>query len=333
MNELISVIVPVYNVEAYLRRCIDSIINQSYTNLEIILVDDGSTDNSGLICDEYAKKDNRVKVIHKENRGVSSARNIGFQNSAGEYIIFLDSDDEIKKEMLFDMKNILIETNSDMVCCGYINIFKDKEIVKLPQSDVLEKKDIFMVLMNDSGFFKSIWNKLFKKDILLNENMEFIKFDEMMHMGEDYLWLCNVLFNCEKVYCIKKPYYLYYRRENGAVYNNTNRIDEKSVTQVEAYRKIANILKQIDKKIYHIFFKEYLGVIKEKMILAYCSCNDIYLNKLKNIAVTQIKEYRICSFRDLLFKCKYYILYFAILIKADKNFIKKLNQIKGKRYE
>ena len=333
MNDLISVIVPVYNVEPYLRRCMDSIINQNYTNLEIILVDDGSTDKSGLICDEYVKKDSRIKVIHKENGGVSSARNIGLQNSSGEYIIFLDPDDEIKSEMLFDMKNTLIKTDSDMACCAYKHIFTDKKIVRFPENDILEQIDIFRALVCDLGFFQSIWNKLFKRSLLLDSNADFIKFDETIHMSEDYLWLCNVLQNCKRVYCIKQPYYLWYVRKDSAVYNNENRIDEKSVTQVEAYRKIANILKQIDKKIYHIFFKEYLGVIKEKMILAYCSCNDIYLNKLKNIAVTQIKEYRICSFRDLLFKCKYYILYFAILIKADKNFIKKLNQIKGKRDE
>ena len=105
MEDLISVIVPVYNVEKYLNKCIDSIINQTYKNLEIILVDDGSQDSSGKICDEYTKKDNRIKVIHKENGGVSSARNIGLNNATGEWIAFIDADDWVDEEYLQTLFN------------------------------------------------------------------------------------------------------------------------------------------------------------------------------------------------------------------------------------
>ena len=127
MEDLISVIVPIYNVEKYINRCIDSIIEQTYTNLEIILVDDGSTDNSGSICDEYAKKDNRIKVIHKENGGVSSARNVGLDTAIGQYITFVDSDDYIEKKYCEILLKTLKKQKADCVACGYNRIYKNKE--------------------------------------------------------------------------------------------------------------------------------------------------------------------------------------------------------------
>lgn len=117
MEDLISVIVPVYKVEKYINKCVDSIINQTYTNLEIILVDDGSPDNCGNICDEYAKKDNRIKVVHKENAGVSSARNIGLEKSSGKYITFIDADDYVEKNYCEELLNILKIENADCVAC------------------------------------------------------------------------------------------------------------------------------------------------------------------------------------------------------------------------
>lgn len=116
-DELISVVVPIYNVEKYIEKCIDSIINQTYTNLEIILVDDGSPDKCGKICDEYAKRDKRIKVIHKENGGVSSARNIGLDNLNGEYVTFIDADDYISNNYCEELLNALKTENADCVAC------------------------------------------------------------------------------------------------------------------------------------------------------------------------------------------------------------------------
>lgn len=117
MEELISVIVPVYKVEKYINQCIDSIINQTYTNLEIILVDDGSPDNCGIICDKYAKKDRRIKVIHKENAGVSSARNVGLDNSNGEFITFVDADDYVSNIYCEELLKTLKEKEVDCIAC------------------------------------------------------------------------------------------------------------------------------------------------------------------------------------------------------------------------
>lgn len=125
MSDLVSVIVPVYNVEKYLARCLDSIINQTYTNLEIILVDDGSKDSSGQICDEYAAKDQRIKVIHKQNGGLSSARNAGLDIASGSYIEFVDSDDWIDKDTVKENLELIINENSNVVFFNHYQVFDD----------------------------------------------------------------------------------------------------------------------------------------------------------------------------------------------------------------
>lgn len=140
MDKLISVIVPIYNVEKYLTKCIESIINQTYENLEIILVDDGSPDNCPIICDEYAKRDSRVKVIHKKNGGLSDARNAGLDIATGEYIMFIDSDDFVEIDMMESMMNNMIDNNVDLVVCNIKYIYDNSEKVKYNQKDkVLDK--------------------------------------------------------------------------------------------------------------------------------------------------------------------------------------------------
>ena len=119
MEDVVSVIVPVYNVEQYIRKCIESILNQTYNKMEIILVDDGSTDNSGIICDEYSKRDKRIKVIHKINGGLSDARNAGLDICTGDYIVFVDSDDYIKNNMIEMLHKDILEKRADISVCSY----------------------------------------------------------------------------------------------------------------------------------------------------------------------------------------------------------------------
>ena len=165
-EELISVIVPVYNVEKYLEKCIDSIINQTYQNLEIILVDDGSTDGSGKICDEYSRKDNRIKVIHKENGGLSDARNIGIKNANGGLIGFIDSDDYITENMFEVLQKDLRKYNADISSCDIQNVNEAGECLKIIRvstegqtSKVFEREEALKLLLEDT--IKSYaWNKL-----------------------------------------------------------------------------------------------------------------------------------------------------------------------------
>ena len=162
MDSLISIIVPVYNVELYLNECINSIRNQTYKNLEIILIDDGSTDNSGKICDEYAKIDSRIVVIHKENKGVTSARKVGVEIANGKYIGFVDSDDYIDKEMYKNMLKKILETDADFIDCGCIR-FSDSNNIYYPKN--FYRSDIELNEMNrDNIMCQFITNRWEKSD-------------------------------------------------------------------------------------------------------------------------------------------------------------------------
>lgn len=184
----ISVIVPVYNVEKYLQRCIDSILSQTLTDFELLLIDDGSIDASGKICDEYAEKDERVRVFHKKNGGVSSARNMGLDNARGKFITFIDSDDWIDKNHLFSF----LVSPADLVFQGYKQIASDSKTIELIKNlnchKVFSKNEILEVLyelFSMGMVFGPIWNKLFKAQII-NENR--IRFYEDISFREDEIF-------------------------------------------------------------------------------------------------------------------------------------------------
>lgn len=168
MSDLISIIVPVYNVEKYIRKCIDSICGQTYSNLEIILIDDGSTDSSGKICDEMAAKDGRILVIHQENKGLSQARNVGLDQAKGEYIAFVDSDDYLSLNMYEYLLKSLKENNADVVRCAIKNVYEGENIEQVEQVDSIVGLSLAEMI---DGLSKCrtrlvVWNALYKKEIL-----------------------------------------------------------------------------------------------------------------------------------------------------------------------
>ena len=177
--DLISVIIPVYNVEKYLTKCVDSIINQTYKNLEIILVDDGSPDNCGKICDEYAKKDNRIKVIHKENGGLSSARNAGLDICKGEYICFIDSDDFVSLSFIEVLYKMIQINKTDIAQCNFLRFHDENEIANEGAiSFEFSQCSIYDNLEMQNNLFKTnqvistvVWNKLYKRSVY--ENIRF----------------------------------------------------------------------------------------------------------------------------------------------------------------
>ena len=207
-----SIIVPVYNVEKYLSECIDSVLRQTFTDYELILVDDGSKDESGKICDQYAEKDNRIKVIHKGNGGQSSARNRGVQQSSGEYIVFLDSDDFISEDtFLQDIKETSAET--DVIVYRYKKYFEDgrEEEVAVPSVTSTEKNEFLRQLVIGDAFFCSCWSKSVKAS-LLKENS--ILFDESLRC-EDMDWYYSVVQVAQTFAFIDKPFVSYRQRENS----------------------------------------------------------------------------------------------------------------------
>ena len=167
-ENLVSVIIPVYNVEKYLPKCLDSVINQTYKNLEIILVDDGSPDNSGKICDEYAEKDSRIKVIHKENGGVSSARNVGIKQAKGQYLLFVDSDDYIKDGYFDAVRGAALKYQCDIIQIGYQIEEKGRVgealIEHLQMETVFTLSDIPTILAQPPSIFTRVWKKSLFQD-------------------------------------------------------------------------------------------------------------------------------------------------------------------------
>ena len=211
----ISIIVPVYRVEQYLHRCVDSIMDQSFTDFELILVDDGSPDNCGEICDEYAKKDRRIRVFHKENGGVSSARNLGIDNSFGEYISFVDADDFISLNWLECLYEKAISSNADIIVASYTKSSKcgnkscridEAEIVNTSQEAKFEY--LCRLLLHD-GFGWEVWSRLFKRSLIVDNKIEMQgTFAEDMSFCARCSLLSKIIYhidNCDYYYNVDNP--------------------------------------------------------------------------------------------------------------------------------
>ena len=238
MSDLISIIIPVYNVEKYLCRCIDSVINQTYKNLEIILIDDGSTDNSGKICDEYVLKDNRIKVIHKQNGGVSSARNTGLDVAKGEYIGFVDSDDYIERDMYEILYNLIVNNNVKISCCNKFIFSKDKN--KFIESKSFPNKAgvlSFEEILNDSKHDFYIWNKLFNRKLIGN-----IHFNEQITLGEDLVFIYQLLQKAGNAFFYEKAKYYYYNNTQSTT--RTHIFKKGHINLILFYENLINYCKE-----------------------------------------------------------------------------------------
>ena len=235
MGEKISVIVPIYKVEEYLHRCIDSIINQTYTNLEIILVDDGSPDNCPMICDEYAKKDSRIRVIHKKNGGLSDARNAGIDIATGEYIMFIDSDDFVDIEMMESMMKNIIDNNVDMVVCNIKYVYEDREVVKYNQADrILDKYEAMEEYLKDGIVQAVAWNKLYKKSLINDMRYKIGK------TNEDEFFTYKVVDKTDKIYYNSRSFYNYIQRGSSIM----GKYSIKRLDGVEASYERLNFIKE-----------------------------------------------------------------------------------------
>ena len=211
-NEKVSVIVPVYNVEKYLKRCLDSIIDQTYSNIEIILIDDGSTDNSGTICDRYTKNDKRIIVIHKENGGLSSARNAGIEIATGKYLCFIDSDDYIENDMIEYLYCGIKKYDVDIATCGFSNIYSTgrKECITIPKEDIIYSKKDALDIHLLSGYIDDITcNKMFKKKLYEN-----IRYPEG-YLYEDMITTYKLINKANKVALRPNSKYNYCKRNDS----------------------------------------------------------------------------------------------------------------------
>lgn len=218
MSELISIIVPVYNTAAYLERCVDSILKQTYTQLEIILVDDGSTDASAKMCDAYAEQDDRVKVIHKENGGLSSARNAGLREALGSYIGYVDSDDWIEPDMYKDLLGACLEHQADVAICKYASIYPEcEDKVESDRVSVLTRETLLEKYIGDDKdyvIYNSVWSKLFKRELV--EGMLFPE----GHNSEDIMYTTRSFCRADKAVYIDRCFYNYVLSRADSIMNS-----------------------------------------------------------------------------------------------------------------
>jgi len=239
----ISVIVPVYNVEKYIGKCIDSILNQTYSDLELLLIDDGSPDESGMICDEYAKRDSRIRVLHKENGGVSSSRNIGVDNARGKWILFVDGDDWVGSEYIQSM--FLGNKDADLSMQGY-------KIIRQCGQDIIHKFDSNLFTYNILEVFceseyKNIINspvsKLFKASIIKTYN---IRFDNSISYGEDHLFVLEYLKHVKSIYISNTYDYYYYQDDTLSLTRRAISVKLLIAYMILAYKKQMDIVGQFD---------------------------------------------------------------------------------------
>jgi glycosyltransferase involved in cell wall biosynthesis len=227
---LISVIVPVYKVEEYLEKCIESIISQTYSNLEIILVDDGSPDNSGEICDNYALKDERIRVIHKSNGGLSSARNAGIDIATGEYLGFVDSDDTIEPFMYEKLLTAVERDKTKLAVCSVNYIFENgKKMTKsnLGEDTVFDFYDAMIEMNSHRIFDMGAWSKLYHKELFSNLRFPVGK------LSEDYYIMYKIFDKAQKVSYVSTPCYNYLQRQNSITRNTTINHDHEYAAKTQ----------------------------------------------------------------------------------------------------
>ena len=241
----VSVIVPVYNVEKYIEKCLDSLVNQTLKEIEIIVVNDGSPDNSQKIIDKFVKKyPNKVKSFIKENGGLGSARNYGLKHIKGEYVAFIDSDDFADLKMLEEMYNLAKKNNSDIVLCSNNLLDENYRILKVESAIINEK-----INNNLLKYKLAAWNKLYKKELLINNKFEF----RSNVWYEDVDFTTKVMINAKKVSFIDKPLYNYLLRE-GSIMNNSNL--KRNLEIFYSFDEIINYCKK------NKFYKKYYSEIE-----------------------------------------------------------------------
>lgn len=221
---MISIIIPVYNVSKYLDKCLQSVVTQTYSNIQIILVNDGSTDNSGEICDKWKKEDNRIEVIHKKNGGLSSARNIGIEKAQGKYLMFVDSDDIVSDNLCELLHNLLLENDADLAICNTYHIFDSDNFMfqrdnKIEMVYCFDKNEAICNLWYQNIFLPSAWGKLYKKELFKQ-----IRFTEGI-IFEDIDIMHEIFYLCNKIVYTDVKAYGYVHHENSITTKKYNQKD------------------------------------------------------------------------------------------------------------
>lgn len=297
---LVSIIVPVYNVEAYLCRCVESLIYQTYKNIEIILVDDGSTDNSGKLCDKFEMMyPEKIKVIHKRNGGLSDARNVGIKNIHGSYICFVDSDDFVSEKMVEVMVSDIQKYDVEIACVGYQNFDHEENLADIENiSNVTEVYDRFAavkLLFSSEGYCNFAWNKLYKAELF--NAIEFPYGRKMEDLGTTYL----LIDKCNRISYNRQKLYYYFQREDSILHNtDRNFYIDKCLLAMERYQYLKNKYGDFEENIEFIIFSIfqcYPYIINKKNLCEKAENEMEYLWKNKRNSFTLKRKIKFWLFK------------------------------------
>lgn len=312
MFELVSIIVPVYNAEEFLVDCIQSLLNQTYQNIEIILIDDGSTDQSKKICHTFSSQDKRVKVYSINNSGVSNARNFGIEHALGKYIMFCDSDDIYNLNFIQIMRDNLIKSNSELGICCYKRFrnrpnFENTKYSKI-NYEIINSNDYYNLILFNEKISGYIWNKIFVKDILIQNK---IFFDSKIHEVEDLYFVIKYLKHVNRVTLINEE--LYYYRDNPMSIMNQN-FNYKKYSALygrhNIYKEIKNIPlnEDIKKRVWKQLIEACFSYTKLIIFSVEFDCKKYYLKEIINIYRSNIFDYKVNFLDDIKFNIKCIIL-------------------------
>lgn len=263
---LITVVVPIYNMGCYLDRAMKSLLEQTYNNYEVLLIDDGSTDGGSQKCDIYAEKYEKIHAYHKKNGGLSSARNYGIKYAKGDYIIFPDPDDWVSEKYLEDLSSLINESSDLEVCGHYVVTKKDKKIHATPERKYeLNQEEAMLSAMTASGFCGFAWNKLYHMNIIKDKKM---KFDEELGMAQDLHFLIQYLKYCEKIIYWTKPLYFYFQHAGGVT--NASLSDRK-ISGLKTYEKIAELVRDEHPTIMQLAKSTYVNMSLQFMFIYYAT--------------------------------------------------------------
>lgn len=290
MNIKFSVVVPVYNVENYLKYCLESIVNQTYKNMEIILVDDGSTDKSSEICDFFKVKDNRIKVIHKENGGLSSARNTGIENSTGDYLIFIDSDDYWDDNTALEqVYNNLIQSKADVLMFGFKKYYESNKVIEKSKYifdrnmiDINSKKSTLNYLVKNNLLISSACNKVIKADLFMKYDL---KFKEGI-LSEDIDWNARLIINADSFDVLNNSFYIYRQRDYSITHSKTLNHIENLLDNLEF---CIDILNGDNSKV--DFIDEYMSYVAYQYMTILVSIKQVS-QKIPKEIIKRIKDFR-----------------------------------------
>jgi glycosyltransferase involved in cell wall biosynthesis len=253
----VTIIIPIYNADKYLSRCLDSIVNQTVKDFEVLLIDDGSNDRSGIICDQYEKGHNYFKVIHKQNGGSGSARNIGIQIAKGEYITFVDADDHIHEKFCEQLITAIEQNNADIVQCGFSIIYKDhrkSENVSKEQM-IYSNVDFLYKFCNKKDYLSIVvlWNKIYKKSLF-----DGLAFPIGKGVDDDYL-ICQIVYRATKIVQIPKCLYYYYMSDNSQMRSSPSLKRLDSIDAIHSQLNFFNSINEV--KLYKLLLYRYYAAI------------------------------------------------------------------------